>query len=58
MDGMLETMPFSLGDECYTQRNGQHKVGCKFFLYATEDEYNFLIKKLLGEEFSNFSNIK
>ncbi|CAG8530083.1 5992_t:CDS:1, partial [Racocetra persica] len=34
------------------------KLDSNFFLYATEDEYNFLIKKLLGKEFSNFSNIK
>ena len=34
------------------------KLDANFFLHATENEYNFLIKKLLGEEFPNFSNIK
>lgn len=34
------------------------KLKADFFRNATEMEYNFLIKELLGSSFSNFSNIK
>jgi hypothetical protein len=34
------------------------KLKADFFRNATEMEYNFLIKELLGQDFPNFSNIK
>ncbi|CAG8458414.1 26040_t:CDS:10 [Gigaspora margarita] len=34
------------------------KLKADFFRNATESEYNFLIKELLGQGFPNFSNIK